>query len=126
MSETSAPFFSPDWWDQVIAAWNASPHTDSLAGLGAITFKILDEEAAACLEWDAAGQARRLEAPAEGAPGLGATREHWRQYIAGEFKAAVGVMTGKLKFEGNMAALLPFAEGVQQFVEISREAAGVA
>ena len=89
--------------------WNNSPYKRSLKNLGSIRFIMLDlDKACYTIHWDADGTASYLETDEGVKMTFGATHENWNRFFRGSFKASEGVMTGKIKFQGEFRAILPY------------------
>jgi hypothetical protein len=113
--------FTEQWWDQLIRAWNASPHRTLLAGLGTVAF-IIEEDGAtpALVDWDDRGIANRLvELPTE-APCFRASRQNWLSFIQGEFEATTGLLQGYLEFRGTLSRVVPYSLAFNQLAAVAR------
>lgn len=110
-----------EWWDRVIDSWNSSSYTQVLAGLGPVCFEVLKGNfEPVWIEWDYTGHARRLPTPVGDAPCFSATVSNWRAFIDGKFKAAIGVLTGRIKFHGKLTRIMPYANSFDRLAEVAR------
>jgi len=113
-------FLSFLWWDRVVNAWNSGPYVRSLAGLGCVYFQVLDEDIQpVCIEWDASGYARRLQGHDGDGPCFSATIINWRRFVDGEFKAVLGVLQGRIRYQGDLLDIMPYAQAFDDFARIA-------
>jgi len=116
--------YSRDWWLLVAKAWNSSDQCDLLAGFGDVTFEVLDSDIpAVTLSWNKSGHALIVDGPGLETCKLSAPAPRWDDFVNGKFGAAVGVLTGKIRYSGSLARLLPFPRGFDRLAEVARRAA---
>ena len=101
--------FSKDWAEGFVHEWNASSVASKLRGLGSVTFRVTDAgESLVTLHWSERGQAKLLDEVDCTAPMLSASMADWLAFVRGEFSATAGVMDGRMRFEGQLTAILPY------------------
>ena len=113
--------FGPDWWDKVLAAWNASGCRHSLGGFGLSSFRVSDMDVERIwVYWDAEGNASRESAGATDVPTFSASRRDWLDFIDGRFTATAGVLRRRLHLEGSFRQVLPYTKAFNNLARVAR------
>lgn len=118
--QTKGLFFSEWWWNHFVAEWNAFPERTRLAGLGQVIFRLTGEgrPKEVSLFWDETGNVSRHTQAADLIK-LSATKENWRAFIHGEFKATEGVLSERIKFEGKVGRITPYSLDFDLFSSVA-------
>ena len=115
--------YSAQWWAAVLDKWNASSEADQMARLGTTSFAVLDSSLpAVAIHWDERGQGHLLPSGTSAPLRFEATASDWRAFIDGEFNAAMGVLTRRIRLIGNPVAVLPYTAAFNQLAKVSRYA----
>lgn len=117
----TSSLFTPDWWDQVLHAWNGSEYRPSLAGFGEASFRVSDMDVEEIwVRWDAGGRAERVSGGDPSAPKFTASCQGWLGFIEGRYTATVGVMRRHLQVEGSFRRVLPYTRAFNNLARVSR------
>lgn len=113
-----------EWWEPVLAAWNAeSGNHRFLAGAGIVRFGIIDNDDLFYVFWDDIGTAaisHRVNPNEVYKLTFRASADNWSSFIRGEFRSALGVLSGKICFEGSYGFAIRFSSGFDRLAEITR------
>jgi len=112
--------FDSGFWRRVSRRWNDDPDRRSLGGLGACEFRVIDRAVQPTrVSWDADGLAR-VAPDEEPHTILSATHQAWRSFIAGEFTATRGMLTQRIRVEGEPVRLLPYTKAFNRLAAVAR------
>ena len=113
--------YSVGWWARVLEEWNASGEAGHLANLGIASFKVLNSPLpTVVIHWDKRGTGTILPADSFTPLCFAATAANWQAFIDGEFGAAMGVLTRRIRLEGNPVAVLPYTAAFNRLAKVSR------
>lgn len=114
--------FDDDWWGKLIIAWNASPYSNELAGLGLVQFDIIDKVTkTVCVAWDQRGHGCIIESNSKCQIKLSATTDKWASFIEGRFTAVEALVHDIFRFVGPYDRLFPFSDGFNSLAKIARD-----
>lgn len=128
MAKKMCKFFVRDWWDAVLHAWNDSPYTSELAGLGLVCFRIQQELETEALQpiyvhWDSVGVAKHHDFQTSDStaiiPCFTAPDAVWEAFVRGEFSATMGVLRGLIRFEGPLNRVLPYTIAFNRLAKVA-------
>lgn len=93
-----------------------------MAGFGAAIFRILDHAGQeVALVWDEQGFASICKSLSSAQDCILATSaDEWRKFLNGEYGAAEGVLLGRLKYQGRLGRLVPYAGAFSDVRRIAR------
>jgi putative sterol carrier protein len=106
----------------VLAAWNISPERHVLAGAGTLCFKVLNSDSLPVyIRWDDNGYATRISEGTEPmvAPSLSASASDWIEFMKGQFTAAIGVIKGRIRYDGPLRAILPYSHAFNTLASVA-------
>lgn len=72
------------------------------------------------LEWDTEGRVRRLPDVDKTAPRFTATKNDWLAFIRGEFTATMGLLRGRISFEGQLRDILGYSDAFNNLAIVAR------
>lgn len=102
-----------------VEAWNKSKHRSRLAGFGPCCFAVEGEPSRQlCLDWDEDGVVSRVEDRRW--PTFSASLDEWSSFIAGEFPAALGLLSGRLRYNGRIGAIVRYSLAFNDLPAVAR------
>lgn len=122
MGSSQGPeFFSPEWWDAVAEAWNASGDTATMAKFGTARFRVTDAtHPQVWMHWDSEGRVTRRTSGRGDDPHFWASRQNWLEFFEGRFSAGMGLLRFKLHFKGPVRRAMPHTRGFNAFARTAR------
>jgi hypothetical protein len=115
--------YTVEWWSRVVEAWNSSPTSSHLAGIGYVSFEVLgSDQPIVTVCWDSAGIGSIAPELSDAPVRLAATAAHWRAFIDGEFTAVMGVLSRRIQLTGNPVLVLPYTSAFNRLAQLSRDA----
>jgi len=113
--------YDTEWWQKVLDDWNQSESKNKFSNLGCVKFEFLEADIPpVVITWDSLGNGEINFDKIENINCFSATIKNWTAFINGEFKATMGVLQGKIKFDGNVFKILPFTNSFNKLAEISK------
>ena len=120
--------FDKAWSQKFAELWNINPDTAKVfGGMGKVHFVSLGTDTVdALMNFDSTGKAAVLGVaksfPKDTLPAFSALLEKWAEFMEGKFGAVKGVMTGKIKFQGNWAVAFKYGFKFDKVAPVGKRA----